>query len=203
MMSLDDVYKTFPSDESCLRYIFETIYPSPLICPKCKRIDSMHYNKANKNFVCTCGQYSIFPKTGTLFHQSGIGLTRYFLAMYLFAHEKDGITSKELAEKTGISEPSAHYLRKRIAAMIERHLRKEKIAPSAAEKERLLKAIKNRFPKLRVALEDQYVAEFYFREHYRKQDGFLVLLNLAMQKQPASVIAAGRSPIQKKNVKGK
>lgn len=182
MISLDEVYKTFPDNRACLIYIFQQRFPD-IRCPKCKRSNSFSFNKANRNFVCICGQFSIYPKKGTLFDHSRTDLTKWFLTIYLIANEQHGISTTDLMRKAGIARQTATDLRRKIMDLIYEYTI-ETINP--ADILRVKKRILAKHQWYTKERERQYVAEFLFREKYQYNDPFKILLDLAIKHKNSS-----------------
>lgn len=178
MMSLDEMYKTFPDNKACLIYIFKKNY-SNAKCGYCKRVNAYTYNKGNKNFVCTCGQSAIYPRKGTLFDYSRTDLTKWFLTIYLLTHAKHWITSQEIADQTGGSYITTRSLRKKITKLMMDYMGK---TITKDDKKRMLTIINARENvTISKTMENQYVAELLFRERYRDDDAFVKLLELAIK----------------------
>lgn len=164
--SIDDLYRKFPDNISCLKYIFDLRFKNPK-CPKCGRIGAFHLAKANQNFVCNCGQYSIFPKKGTIFGGSPTPLTKWFLALYLIGNNECGVSAREIQRDVGMTYKAAYAMRRKIMAMILREMN-DQITPE--EMETMKRKIRAKHQYVSQDLEHQYIAEFSFRNKYQHTD---------------------------------
>lgn len=179
MMSLDEMYKTFPNNQACLTYIFHKNYKDPT-CPRCGRRNSFHFAKLTKRFVCTCGTYSISSKKGTLFERSGTDLTKWFLAIYLIANDADGINSLELKNKMGVEYHTALKIRRKIMQLILDHTES---SVTHGQMLRVMSMIRKKHSHIPKDMERMYAAEYLYRENDTSADPFLALLDLAIQPQ--------------------
>src|SRR5882724_10963751 len=101
-MNLIDVTKAFATDEQCLEYIEKMRWPSGVRCVTCgdnkisvieRQTESK--NKRGKLFQClepTCKQ-QFSATAGTIFHDTHLPLTKWFLAIALIVDAKKGISA--------------------------------------------------------------------------------------------------------------
>lgn len=114
-LSLSDLYRKFPDDKTCLEYVFEVKYKKTR-CPHCKKVGNLHWNKSLNCFTCSCGQYHLYPKKGTLFAQSRVGLGTWFPIMYLLCER--AMSVKEMERIMGISYTAAAKIHDNIAQLM-------------------------------------------------------------------------------------
>ena len=69
----------FPTEESCLAYIFALRFPKGSKCAKCQKPDSFHPVGRWRAYECACGAF-FSPCAGTIFHKSPTPLTLWFHA---------------------------------------------------------------------------------------------------------------------------
>lgn len=128
-MNLIDVSKTFQSDDDCLDFIEQMRWPKGIRCVTCggkkvSRADriAVSKNKRSRFYTClepTCKQ-QFTPTAGTIFHDSHLPLTKWFLAVALMIDAKKGISAKQLERHLQINYRTAWYMAHRIRkAMIE------------------------------------------------------------------------------------
>ncbi len=95
-------FQKFNTEERCIAH-FETIrWPKGLRCPRCngERISKFQaQGKTGKErhlYECMDCSYQYSVTTGTIFHDSHVSLTKWFLAIYLICSSKKGISAKAL-----------------------------------------------------------------------------------------------------------
>jgi transposase-like protein len=124
-MNLIDVTKEFQTDEQCLAYLEAQRWPDGVVrCPTCgnDRISKITRKTASKNkraqiYQClekTCKQ-QFSATSGTIFHDSHLSLTKWFMAIALVVDAKKGMSAKQLQQHLGIgSYRTAWYMAHRI-----------------------------------------------------------------------------------------
>src|SRR5688572_16529574 len=90
-------------------------WPNGVECPTCGRNDAV-YLKNQRRWQCKDRhpkrQFS--AKVGTIFEDSPINLPKWFVAIWLIANAKNGISSYELHRAIGITQKSAWFVLHRI-----------------------------------------------------------------------------------------
>ncbi len=112
--------REFPDNEACLSFLFTSLHPSPR-CPSCKKVGKYHRQAESSHYVCQCGGHQISPKKGTIFQKSDTDLYKWFLAMFLMASSKNGVSAKELERQLGVTYKTAwriaHQVRRLMAQL--------------------------------------------------------------------------------------
>lgn len=107
--------KQFPNDNTCLDYLFNMRYGSP-VCPVCGK-SAFYRVKGRKCYACACG-YQIHPVAGTIFHKSDTSLTNWFFAVYLMSQSKNGVSAKEIQRYLGTTYKTAWRIGKQIRSLM-------------------------------------------------------------------------------------
>src|ERR1700675_1398570 len=122
-MKLIDVPKAFATDEMCLAYLEAKRWPHGVRCPVCgaKEVSTINRKAKSKNvraqlYQClekTCkSQFS--ATSGTIFHDSHLGLGKWFMAIALMIDAKKGMSALQLQGHLGVNYRTAWYLAHRI-----------------------------------------------------------------------------------------
>lgn len=128
-MNLIDVTKQFATDEQCLNYLEQMRWPEGVRCPICghnsvSRIEreAESKNKRNRFYQClepSCRQ-QFSATSGTIFHDSHLPPTKWFMAVAMIADAKKGVSAKQLQRHLGIgSYKTAWYMAHRIRKSME------------------------------------------------------------------------------------
>lgn len=123
-MNLIDVHEQFSTDDKCLAYLEAMRWPDGVRCPTCgaKEISTVTRKKASKNkrhslYQClepTC-QQQFSATSGTIFADSHLSLTKWFLAVAIVCNAKKGVSALQLQRDLGLgSYRTAWYLYHRI-----------------------------------------------------------------------------------------
>src|SRR5712692_9462774 len=113
-MNLPRLIAQFGTDEKC-RAVLEIIrWPKGVVC----RCESTNVTRLSKGslFECNSCGYKFSVTAGTIFHASHLPLTKWFMAVYLVAESKKGISANQLKRMLNVSYKTAWYLCHRIRA---------------------------------------------------------------------------------------
>jgi len=114
--TLLEAVKHFADEQVCFGYMIGLKWPDGKItCPKCGgesigRIPARRVLKCNKK---SC-QKQFSAKVGTIFEDSPLPLSSWFVAVWCIANAKNGISSCELARALGVTQKSAWFMLHRI-----------------------------------------------------------------------------------------
>jgi transposase-like protein len=128
-MNLIDVTKQFATEHQCLDYLEKMRWPKGVRCPDCgsetfSRIEreAESKNKRNRFYQClepSC-KHQFSATAGTIFHDSHLPLTKWFLAVAMIADAKKGVSAKQLQRHLGIgSYKTAWHMAHRIRKAME------------------------------------------------------------------------------------
>jgi transposase-like protein len=118
-MNLVDLMHEFCDDTKCRRYIEQLRWPRGPECPKCE--STKVYRLENRPLLlCASCEHQFSATAGTIFHDTHLPLTKWFLATMLLCESKKGMSACQIQRSLGVSYKTAWYLCHRIrAAMLE------------------------------------------------------------------------------------
>jgi transposase-like protein len=122
-MKLIDVTKKFTTDDECLDYIEKMRWPNGVCCVHCGvlNVSKISREKKGKNhrtriYQCLekeCGkQFS--ATSGTIFNDTHLPLTKWFMAIAMICEAKKGMSAKQLERHLGVNYRTAWHLCHRI-----------------------------------------------------------------------------------------
>ncbi len=121
-MKLIDIARKFKSDDDCLDYIEKMRWPDGQIgcvhCGEVGRVSKIQReagkNKRTRIFQClACGkQFS--ATSGTIFNDTHLPLTKWFMAIALICEAKKGMSALQLQRHLGVNYRTAWHLAHRI-----------------------------------------------------------------------------------------
>ena len=117
----------FGTEEACRTALLEMRWREGLTCPTCG-----HHGfcalKTRRLFQCNRCKKQVRLTAGTVFQDTKLPLTVWFLAIYHLTQSKGGISSIELARRLGVRQPTAWLMKhKLMRAMTEREATKPKL----------------------------------------------------------------------------
>ncbi|MDX8404291.1 MAG: IS1595 family transposase [Mariprofundaceae bacterium] len=101
--TVQDFFKRFPDDESCLNHLMLTRFGESLDCPKCGKHGKFSKIRKIPAYQCSWCAHQIHPMVGTPFAKSRTSLQKWFYAMYLFTTSRNGVAAKELQRQLGVT----------------------------------------------------------------------------------------------------
>jgi transposase-like protein len=118
-MNLVDLMHEFCDEAKCRRYIEQLRWPRGAECPRCE--STKVYRLENRPLLlCASCEHQFSATAGTIFHDTHLPLTKWFLATMLLCESKKGMSACQIQRSLGISYKTAWYLCHRIrAAMLE------------------------------------------------------------------------------------
>ncbi len=126
-MNLLDVYKELNTEEKCLTFLEHMRWPNGVKCLGCNsdRITRITAKgKLNKKtgkrspdrelYQCNECRFQFTATTGTVYHDTHLPLSKWFIAIALITESKKGISANQLARALGVQYRTAWYLAHRI-----------------------------------------------------------------------------------------
>ena len=122
-MKMIDVTQRFTTDDKCLDYIEKMRWPNgELGCVHCGEVGHVSKivrrtkgkNQRNRIFQCTACGKQFSATSGTIFNDSHLPLTKWFLAIAMICEAKKGMSALQLQRHLGVNYRTAWYLCHRI-----------------------------------------------------------------------------------------
>lgn len=89
----------FPTDDVCLDFILNMRFRGDFTRIKGRKSYTRLYSNGRRK--------QVYPLKGTIFEGSDTSLTKWFYAIFLFAHSRTGISAKELQRQIGVTYKTA------------------------------------------------------------------------------------------------
>jgi transposase-like protein len=112
--TLQQAIQYFSDEQVCINTVAALRWPDGKpVCPSCEKTD--HYWLATqRRWKCKECWKQFSVKVNTIFEDSALPLSKWFVAMWLIANCKNGISSYEIARDLGITQKSAWHMMHRI-----------------------------------------------------------------------------------------
>jgi transposase-like protein len=113
--TLMEAVRYFADPDVALQHMIELRWPNGIACPTCGRTD-VRYLATRRVWECKerHARKQFSAKVGTIFEDSAIPLDKWFVAIWMVANCKNGISSYEMARALGITQKSAWHMNHRI-----------------------------------------------------------------------------------------
>ncbi len=114
----------YGTEEQCRAVVEKLRWPQGFVCPMCGGSEGTQLSTRPK-IQCRACRHQVSLTAGTIFHATKLPLTSWFLAIWLVATAKNGISSVELGRRLGIKQTNAWSLKQKIMqVMVEREGKK-------------------------------------------------------------------------------
>jgi len=115
-MNIMQVFKQFPTQESCVTHLEKVRWNGKPKCVYCSsNTISKHVQKNQQDrWQCSRCQKSFSVTVGTIFHRTHLPLQKWFLAISLMLNARKGISSRQLARDLELPVKTAWSLGHRI-----------------------------------------------------------------------------------------
>lgn len=113
--TLIEAVRYFADPDVSLKHMVELRWPKGVTCPTCNRKD-VRFIKTRRLWECK-GQHArkqFSAKVGTIFEDSAISLDKWFVAIWMVANCKNGISSYEMGRSLGVTQKTAWHMNHRI-----------------------------------------------------------------------------------------
>ena len=113
--TLMEAVRYFADPDVALKHMVELRWPNGIACPTCGRTD-VRYLATRRLWECKekHARKQFSAKVGTIFEDSALPLDKWFVAIWMVANCKNGISSYEMARALGITQKSAWHMNHRI-----------------------------------------------------------------------------------------
>ena len=118
--SIFEIMSRFGSEESCIKHFERIRWPDGVHCPRCDGDSISVFDTKGKTgkdrhiYECMPCNYQFTVTVGTVFHNSHLPLTKWFLAIYMICSAKKGVAAKLLQRELQVTYKTAWYMAHRI-----------------------------------------------------------------------------------------
>src|SRR4051812_21725879 len=118
--SLPEFEARFPDDAACARWLFGKRWPDGSRCPGCGHAKGWELGRGALLVECARCHRQTSVTAGTVLHRSHLPLKLWFLAAWLVATHRNGISARQLRSQLGLGsyKPPWLLLRKRRGGMV-------------------------------------------------------------------------------------
>lgn len=111
--------QTFNTEEQCRKFLYKSRWEHGVTCPRCGVINVRTYVLASGRYKCARCHNTFTIRTRSVFEDSPIPLQSWFLAIYLCASYRKGISSVQLSKYIGVTQKTAWFMLQRIRHVFE------------------------------------------------------------------------------------
>lgn len=117
--NLIQVTEYFSDKQRCIDYLTNIRWNGNVTCVHCNHDKVYELKGANKRYKCASCRKQFSAIKGTIFENSPISLQKWFLALYLMANHKKGISSLQLSKDISVTQKTAWFMLHRLRTALE------------------------------------------------------------------------------------
>lgn len=107
MAGLLDFVRRFGTEEQCIEHLAALRWPGGYECPKCGGREGWRLKARPRVYECGACHHQESVTAGTVLHRTRTALPKWFLAAYLMASDKRGVSAKFLQRELGVAYQTA------------------------------------------------------------------------------------------------
>ena len=112
--SLIEFQKEFSTELKCIKHLINLRWNKKPTCVHCGSENKIYKLQKPELFECGVCHKQFSVRVGTIFEDSKLPLTKWFLAFYLEVNHKKGISSVQLGKDLGVRQATAWFMQQRI-----------------------------------------------------------------------------------------
>jgi transposase-like protein len=101
-MNLVEFQKKFGTEKQCREYLFERRWPKGFVCPKCGHPEYFNIQSRNR-YQCKACNHQASVTAGSIMDKTRTPLVKWFMAFFLMAEDKRGISALRLMKRIGVA----------------------------------------------------------------------------------------------------
>ncbi|HEV3307738.1 MAG TPA: IS1595 family transposase [Candidatus Sulfotelmatobacter sp.] len=114
-MTIIELHEMFGTDDRCREILERLRWPDGVTCPRCQHKGHSWLENYDR-YECNACQHQFTVISGTVFQDTHLALTKWFVATYLLCESRKGMSANQIKRIIGGSYKTAWYLCHRIRA---------------------------------------------------------------------------------------
>ncbi|MCP4283674.1 MAG: IS1595 family transposase [Gammaproteobacteria bacterium] len=124
-LSVVKFFKIYGTEQQCRDALFQARWPNGFICPECSNTTYCELG-TRRLYQCHRCRHQTSLTAGTLFENTKLELTTWYLAIYLLTQHKSGLSALQLSRDLGVRYKTAWMMKQKLMqAMLERQQTKQ------------------------------------------------------------------------------
>jgi transposase-like protein len=109
----------FADEKVCIDTVASLRWPNGPVCPACGYREQ-YYLKSRRCWKCKDCQKQFSVKTGTIFEDSPIPLSKWLIALWMLVNNRNRLSSYQVARALGITQKSGWFVMYRLRVALRR-----------------------------------------------------------------------------------
>jgi transposase-like protein len=120
-VTLPKITELFSTDDKCREVLERLRWPNGPECPRCHTRKVVRLSTNIKLLWCADSEYQFSVTAGTVFNDSHLPLSKWFIAVLLLVEARKGFSANQMKRTLGVSYKTAWYLCHRIRAAMKEY----------------------------------------------------------------------------------
>lgn len=112
--TINDIAIHFQEQSTCIEYLIQLRWPDGVECPFCDHKKVYTIKGAKPHYKCAKCRKHFSALKGSIFENSIIPLSKWFMAIYILSTHRKGISSVQVARDIGVRQKTAWFMMQRI-----------------------------------------------------------------------------------------
>ncbi|MES2428611.1 MAG: IS1595 family transposase [Bacteroidota bacterium] len=112
--TINDVAIHFQDKSTCIEYLTQLRWAGKPKCAFCDHDHVYELKGANKRYKCAKCRKQFSAIKGTIFENSTVPLSKWFMAIFILSTHRKGISSVQVARDIGVTQKSAWFMMQRV-----------------------------------------------------------------------------------------
>ena len=114
-LSMAQFIQTYGTEAKCYRVLYKARWPQGFLCPCCQNRSRSRFRREGRIYYqCRACRHQTTLVSGTLFQNTKLSLTTWFLALYLLTSTKTNLSALELKRHLGVNYKAAWRLKHKV-----------------------------------------------------------------------------------------
>lgn len=109
-MNYLEFQKKFSTEELCRAHLYKMRWPTGFTCPKCGVKGEPFHIASRKRYQCKSCNHQASVTSGTIMDKTRVPLMKWFSAMFLISHDKQGCTVARMGRQLDLPYATAWLL---------------------------------------------------------------------------------------------
>jgi ISXO2-like transposase domain/Transposase zinc-ribbon domain len=129
-LSMEEFMARYATEEQCRDAVFAMRWPDGFSCAECGHD---HYRSARngRQLLCLRCWHENYLTAGTIFADTKLPLTKWFLAMHLLTRDKQGISAVQLMRDVGVSYETAWTMKQKLMLVMQERVEEKPLRGQA------------------------------------------------------------------------
>jgi transposase-like protein len=112
--TINDIAIHFQEQSTCIEYITQLRWQGAVKCAFCGHDHVYELKGANKRYKCASCRKHFSAIKGTIFENSTVSLSKWFMAIFILSTHRKGISSVQVARDIGVTQKTAWFMMQRV-----------------------------------------------------------------------------------------